>query len=130
MGVLLYADAYRKALCSLESISVHHAQRSSRRCLIRLHRHSVALSGVSARARKEEAMRFWSGKEGMKYCSPGVWPNVLMVVVLAVGWLVAGCGGGPPQPAERCGSIQFVNGQSREPKVVVVLLDGATSQVK
>ncbi len=63
----------------------------------------------------------------MKSCSPRGWPNVLMVVVLTAGWLVAGCGG-PPHPAERCGPIQFVNGQATEPKVVVVLLDGATSQ--
>jgi hypothetical protein len=74
-------------------------------------------------------MRIWSGKEGMQDCSPGVWPTVLMVVALATGWLVAGCGG-PAHPAERCGPILFVNGQSTEPKVVVVLLDGATSQEK
>ena len=56
--------------------------------------------------------------------SPRGWPKALMVAVLTAGWLVAGCGG----PAERCGPIQFVNGQATEPKVVVVLLDGATSQ--
>lgn len=47
--------------------------------------------------------------------------------VLAAGWLIAGCGG-PSSPAERCGAIQFVPGQPTEPKVVVVLLDGVTSQ--
>ncbi len=67
-------------------------------------------------------MRFWAGKEGMQ--SPRGWPKALLVAVLTAGWLAAGCGG----PAERCGPIQFVNGQATEPKVVVVLLDGATSQ--
>jgi hypothetical protein len=72
-------------------------------------------------------MRLWSGKEGMQSCSARTWPTVLVVVVLAAGWLMAGCGG-PAQPVERCGPIQFVPGQATEPKVVVVLLDGLTSQ--
>lgn len=55
------------------------------------------------------------------------WPTVLILVFLAAGWLVAGCGG-PEHPIERCGPIQFVHGQTSEPKVVVVLLDGLTSQ--
>lgn len=74
-------------------------------------------------------MRFWSGNEGIKGSSARGWPTVLIVVVLAAGWLVAGCGG-PAESVERCGPIRFVNGQSTEPKVVVVLLDGGTSQEK
>jgi len=74
-------------------------------------------------------MRFWSGKEGLKSCSARGWSTALMVVVLTAGWLIAGCGS-PSHLAERCGPIQFVNEQAREPKVVVVLLDGVTSQEK
>jgi hypothetical protein len=73
-------------------------------------------------------MRFQVARIAAKDWSPRVWSNVLIVVVLAVGWLVASCGGTPTQPAERCGSVQFVNGQSKEPKVAVILIDGVGSQ--
>lgn len=64
----------------------------------------------------------------MQGCSARGWPTVVLAVVFAAGWLVAGCGG-PSAPAQpRCGPIQFVPGQASEPKVVVVLLDGLTSQ--